>query len=87
MTKINMQLRKDFTPKQAEQGGSFDAPPIPFIPEESLLADMETHELTMLIDPNGVGTTKNNDTYKLKAKVFQSGSTEDLKIYYSGSTS
>jgi hypothetical protein len=41
MTKINTQLRKDFTPKQAEQGGSFDAPPIPFIPEESLLADME----------------------------------------------
>jgi hypothetical protein len=47
MTKINMPLRKDVTPRQAEQGGSFDAPPIPFIPEESSLADMETHELTL----------------------------------------
>jgi hypothetical protein len=81
MTKINTQLRKDFTPKQAEQGGSFDVPPIPFIPaEESSLADMETHELTLLIDANGVGTKKNN-TYKLKAKVFQSGSTEDLLFW------
>jgi hypothetical protein len=80
MTKINMQLRKDFTQKQAERGGSFDTPPIPFIPEESSLNDMETHELTLLIDPKGVGSAKNN-TYKLKAKVFQCGSTEDLLVW------
>eukprot|EP00978_Attheya_sp_CCMP212_P013286 scaffold33394_cov62-Attheya_sp.AAC.2 len=73
MTKINVQLRKDFTQKQAERGGSFDAPPIPFIPEESSLGDMETHELTLLIHPKSVGSAKNN-TYKLKAKVFQCGS-------------
>jgi len=80
MMKINIQLRKDFTQKQAERGGSFDTPPIPFIPEESSLGDMETHELTLLIDPKGVGSAKNN-TYKLKANVFQCGSTEDLLVW------
>jgi hypothetical protein len=84
MTKINMQLRKDFTQKQAEPGGSFDAPPIPFIPEESLLGDMETHELPLLIDPQSmgqsVGSAKNN-TYKLKGRMFQCGLTKDLLVW------
>eukprot|EP00978_Attheya_sp_CCMP212_P037736 scaffold180778_cov37-Attheya_sp.AAC.1 len=41
---------------------------------------MKTHELTLLIDPKSVGSTKNN-TYKLKAKAFQCGSTEDLLVW------
>jgi hypothetical protein len=77
--KIKLQLRKDFTQKQAEcgRGTSFNVPSILFISKESLLADMETHELTLWSYPNSVGTTNNNTFYMLMAKVFQSGSTED----------
>eukprot|EP00978_Attheya_sp_CCMP212_P048867 scaffold586435_cov94-Attheya_sp.AAC.2 len=68
MVEINLQIRIEFIQKQAERGGAFDAPPIPFIPNESMLDDMETHdELTLLIDPKTDMNASRDKTYKLKA--------------------
>ena len=73
-------LREDFKQQHAERGGSFERPPIPFIPDKSRVDEAQEHEVTLRVSPDGNGAEKNN-VIKKKVPVFSDGTPEDILFW------
>eukprot|EP00568_Trieres_chinensis_P012725 CAMPEP_0183291700 /NCGR_PEP_ID=MMETSP0160_2-20130417/1018_1 /TAXON_ID=2839 ORGANISM="Odontella Sinensis, Strain Grunow 1884" /NCGR_SAMPLE_ID=MMETSP0160_2 /ASSEMBLY_ACC=CAM_ASM_000250 /LENGTH=403 /DNA_ID=CAMNT_0025452537 /DNA_START=256 /DNA_END=1467 /DNA_ORIENTATION=- len=71
---------RDIDQRHAEKRGGFERPPIPFVPNASLLSDQRRHEVTLKVSPSGENGDKNNVIKKF-VYVFGEGSPEDFLLW------
>lgn len=83
--KKEMSIRKalkDIKREEAERGhGTFERPPVPFIPEKSQFDDGDRKELVLLVNPNATSSVDKKSTVKKSFYVLSAGTVEDYLLW------